>query len=138
MLFDDHMGIASSFIEFQCFLDALDIYLCQHTRMSDLKIAAKLYKIYSFHNHTGAARDALEAYVGGHCACNVERCAECQSLFKVNEEAGGRCHILVKRYLGSGNSAYDKSWLAQCGEEKHRLRSLGAAAVQGLKRGFGK
>ncbi|KAF6237486.1 hypothetical protein HO173_004376 [Letharia columbiana] len=123
MSFDDHMDVASSVSDFQRFLDILDIRLCQHTKMSDSRIAAKLYKLC---DSSRMARDPVEAYEEGYRGCITERCKECHTTFETYKE-GEACHILVKRYLGKGSSAYEKRWLAQCGEKRHRLWSFAAA-----------
>lgn len=126
MSFNDHMDIASSVSSLERFLDTLDIRLCQHTYMSDSRIAVRLYRIC---NPSRSARDPVKAYEEVRRGRMTERCKECHTTFETYKE-GKECHILVKRYLGKGSSAYEKRWLAQCGEEKHRLRSFGVAALQ--------
>lgn len=126
MNFDDHMDAASSVPGLQRFLDTLDIRLCQHTNMSDSMIAARLFRIC---NPSHPARDPVKAYEEVLRDRMTERCNRCDTTFKIYKE-GKECHIQVKRYLGRGSSVYENRWLAQCGEEKHRLRSLGVAALQ--------
>lgn len=126
MRFDDHRDIAGSVLDLQRFLDTLDIRLCQHTKMSDLRITAKLYKLC---NPSRPAPDPVEAYEEMHRDRKREGCQGCHTTFNTYKD-GNVCHILVKRYLGKGSSLYEKRWLAQCGEEKHRLRTFGAAALQ--------
>ena len=126
MNLDDHTGFAGSVSDLQRFLGTLQIRLCQHTMMDDLRIAARLYR---FCNPSRRSRDPVESYEEVHCGRKTERCRRCHTTFETYKE-GKACHILVKRYLGKGISAYEKRWLAQCGEEKHRLKSLGVAALQ--------
>ena len=128
VIFDNQMGIVGSVSDLQRFLDTLDIYLCQHTKMSDLRIATKLH---GFCNPSRQARDPVEAYEEEHRGRQIEGCKRCHTTFETYKE-GKACRILVKRYLGKGWSPYEKRWLAQCGEEKHRLRSLGTAVLQSL------
>ena len=129
MSFDDHLSIAGSVSDLQSFLDKLDIYLCPHINISDLRIAARLHRLC---NPSCPTQDPIEAYEEEYRSRTIEGCKDCHTTFKTYKE-GNSCHILVKRYLGKGNSAYEKRWLAQCGGQKHRLRSLGVAALQSLK-----
>ena len=126
MSFDEHMDLARSVSLLQMFLGGLDIQLCQHTKMGDLTIAAKLHALCQ---PSRPARDPLETYEEEHRGRRTEICEKCQTTFETYKDGKG-CHILVKRYLGKGLSVYEKRWLAQCGEGKHRLGSFGAAVLQ--------
>lgn len=127
MSFDDHMSIAGSVSDMRTFLDKLDIHLCPHTKMSHL--AANLRRLC---NPCSPAQGPVVAYEEDQSSRMIDRCRGCHSTFQTYKE-GSTCHILVKRYLGKGDSAYEKRWLAQCGGQKHRLRSLGVAALQSLR-----
>ena len=130
MNFDKHMDLAGGCVsDLQRFLDPLDIQLCRHTKIGDARIASKLY---GFCNPSRAAGDPVEAYEEVHRSRRTDRCTRCHTTFETYKE-GKSCHILVKRYLGKGTSAYESRWLAQSGEGKHRLRSFGAAALQSCK-----
>lgn len=126
MSFDDHMSIAGSISDLRTFLDKLDIHLCPHTKMS--RLAANLHRLC---NPPSPAQDVV-AYEEEHRSRIIDGCRGCHTTFHTYKE-GSTCHILVKRYLGKGDSAYEKRWLAQCGGQKHRLRSLGVAALQRLR-----
>ena len=126
MSFDEHMDLARSVSLLRRFLDGLDIQLCPHTKMDDWRMAAKLHALCQ---SSPPAKDPVEAYVEAHRGRRMEACEECFTTFETYKDEKG-CHILVKRYLGKGFSAYEKRWLAQCGEGKHRLRSFGAAVSQ--------
>ena len=123
MSFDDHMSIAGSVSDLRTFLDKMDIHLCPHTKMSHL--AANLRRV---RNPCSLA----QTYEEERRSRIVDECRGCHTTFHTYKE-GSTCHILVKRYLGKGDSAYEKRWLAQCGGQKHRLRSLGVAALQRLR-----
>ena len=127
MSFDDHMSIAGSVSDLRTFLDKLDIHLCPHTKMSHL--AANLRRLC---NPCSLVQDPVFAYGEEHRSRIINACRGCHTTFRTYKE-GSTCHILVKRYLGKGDFAYDKRWLAQCGGQKHRLRSLGVAALQRLR-----
>lgn len=129
MNFDDHMAIAGSVSDLQRFLGTLDIRLCEHAKMSDLRIAGKLYR---FCNPNGPVQDPVDVYEKLHRGRVIDKCKECHTVFDTYKE-GRLSHVVVKRYLGSGSSAYEQRWLAQCGEEGHRLRSFGVAVFQTLK-----
>ena len=133
MSFEDHMDLAGTVSDLQRLLDALNIDLCQHTTMGELWIAKKLYRLC---NPSRPAGDPVEAYEALHRSRRTERCRRCHTTFEIYKE-GKKCHITVKRYLGMGTSPYEKRWLAQCGEGKHRLRSFGAAAAQSWRNGVG-
>ena len=127
MSFGDHKDIAGSVSDLQRFLDTLDIRFCQHTKMNDLRVAAKLYRLC---NPSCPAQDPVDTYEEAHRGCIAKGCKRCPTTFETYKE-GGVCHVLVKRHLGQGASVYEKRWLAQCGEKKkHRLRSFGVAALQ--------
>ena len=133
MNFDDHMDLVGSVSEIQRLLDALEIHLCQHTTLSDLRIATKLYR---FCHSNRLAGDPVEAYEEAHRARRVDGCKKCHTTFEMFQDENA-CHIQVKRYLGKGISAYERRWLAQCGERRRRLRSLGVAALQSCRYAFG-
>ena len=115
MSFGDHKDIADSVSDLQRFLDTLDIHLCQHTKMSDLRIAAKIYTLC---NLSRPAQDPVDTYKEAHRGRIAKGCKRCQTTFERFKE-GSVCHVLAKRYLGPGASVYEKRWLAERGEKKH-------------------
>ena len=122
-----HKDYTGSVSVLQRFLKALDIHLCQHITMSDSTIAGELFR---FCNPGSVEMDPVKAYEEAHRGRRAHRCTRCHTTFETYQEEGEKCHILVKRCLGQGTSIYEGRWLDQCGEEKHRLRSLGVAALQ--------
>ena len=126
---DEHKACTGSVPELQRLLNALDIRLCEHITVGDPTIVAELF---GFCNPSRVEGDPLEAYEEAHRVRRARRCTGCHTTFETYRE-GGAFHVLVKRYLGQGTSIYEGRWLAQCGEGKHRLRSFGAAALQGLR-----
>ena len=126
MNFDAHKKFTGSVSELQRLLNVLDIHLCQHITMSELTIAEDLFR---FCNPSGVEGDPVVAYEEAHRTHDPKQCTRCHTVFETYQE-GKACHILVKRYLGLGTSIYEGRWLAHCGEEKHRLRSFGVAALQ--------
>ena len=123
---DEHSEFTGSVSNLQRLLGALQIQLCEHTMMDDLRIATSFYRLC---NPSRPAGDPVEAYEEVHGGRKIEKCQRCHTTFETYK-TGKTCHILVMRYLGKGDSVYEKRWLAQCGAGKHRLRSLGAAALQ--------
>lgn len=129
MNLDEHKDFTSSRSQVQRFLDALDIHLCEHITMSDMKITAELFE---FCHPNRVEGDPVEAYEEEHRARRANQCRKCHTTFNTYQE-GEESHVLVRRYLGQGTSIYEGPWLAQCGEGKHKLRSLGVAVLQSLR-----
>ena len=126
MNLDGHENFTGSRSRLQRVLNVLDIHICPHITMSHSSIATELFR---FCNPSGGEGDPVQAYEEAHRTRKTKQCSRCNTVFETYQE-GRTCHILVKRYLGQGTSIYERGWLDQCGEEKHRLRSLGVAALQ--------
>lgn len=127
MEIDKHNSNTNSVSDFQKFLDKYDVHLCPHMKMSHL--SAKLHRLC---NPSSPAEDPVVAYEEEYRSGRIKGCEGCDTAFQAYNR-GSTCHILAKRYLGKGGSAYEKRWLAQCGGQKHRLRSLGVAALERLR-----
>lgn len=117
MKFDDDMDVAGSLSDFTSFLDTLEIELCQHMRMGDAHVAAKLYRLCN----SGPTGDPVEAY-NKMQRRRETKCPSCSTTYDTYRE-GKSCHVLVRRCLGKGISAHERVWLDQCGEGKQALRN---------------
>ena len=129
MHLDELKGFTGSVSELRSLLDVLDIHFCQHVTMGNSSMAEELFE---FCNPSAAEGDPVEAYEEARRVRGASRCRRCHTTFETYLE-GERCYTLVKRHLGQGTSMYEGRWLAQCGEEKHRLRSFAVAAWKGLR-----
>lgn len=124
MRFDDHMDVTGSVWDLQSFLDTLGIDICQHMRMSDARIASKLYRLCNPDHPDHPVGDPVEAYKKEKLHRRIAyKCAGCNTTYETwkDEES---CHVLIKRYLGKGKCAYQWGWLDQCGERAHTLWSF--------------
>lgn len=130
MKLDAHMDVAGSLPDMQRFLDRFHIELCRHMFMSHPKIATKLLRLC---NPEAPVEEPVEGYEEMQRR-RAEKCPGCNTTYDVYKDEESY-HVLIKRYLGPGKSAYYKGWLDQCGEKGHALRSFGAATMDFLRRG---
>lgn len=79
----DTRDFAGSISGFQRFLDTLDIRLCQHTKMSDSKIAVRVHRLC---DPSRPPRDPVEVYEEGYRGCITEKCKGCHTTSRIYRE----------------------------------------------------
>ncbi|MCJ1457813.1 hypothetical protein MMC28_008182 [Mycoblastus sanguinarius] len=106
--FEAHPHLCESAASIQRFLDTSDVWLCPHRKLSDGRIAQKLFYIMEPSRRPVDPIDRFEANVE-----IVKKCGYCETEIEVQGE-GRICQEKVARILGKGESSKDRRWLAQC------------------------
>ena len=96
-------------------LSSIDIDMCPHRKIYDPWIVSAVYGLF----HPGERYDdPIDQYLADQRENdNIAQCGKCDSSFEiapVQQESLSGVKIILRRFLGEGNSVNERAWQAQC------------------------